>query len=77
VVDVCLQDKRDGVSAKQLFKRLLLIHGGVPQNFVTDKLRIYVVTHRKLMSESLHDTSQYAKNRAEQSREGMSDETVL
>jgi putative transposase len=36
---------------------------------VTDKLRSYGVAHRELMPDVIHDTSQYANNRAEQSHE--------
>ncbi len=36
---------------------------------MTDKLRSHGVAHRELIPESIHDTSQYANNRAEQSHE--------
>jgi putative transposase len=51
------------------FKRLLRNHGGEPRRIVTDKLRSYGVAHRELIPEAIHDTSQYANNRAEQSHE--------
>jgi putative transposase len=69
VVDVFLQAKRDGVAAKRFFKRLLRSHGGVPRKIVTDKLRSYGVAHRELMPDVIHDSSQYANNRVEQSHE--------
>jgi len=69
VVDVYLQARRDGATAKRFFKRLLRSHGGEPRKIVTDKLRSYGVAHRELMPEVIHDTSQYANNRAEQSHE--------
>ena len=69
VVDVYLQGKRDGVAAKRFFKRLLRSHGSEPRRIVTDKLRSYGVAHRELMPDVIHDTSQYANNRAEQSHE--------
>jgi putative transposase len=69
VVDVFLQTKRDGVTAKRFFKRLLRNHGGEPRKIVTDKLRSYCVAHREVMPESIHDTDRYANNRAEQSHE--------
>ena len=69
VVDVYLQAKRDGAAAKRFFKRLLRSHGGEPRKIVTDKLRSYGVAHRELIPEAIHDTSQYANNRAEQSHE--------
>ena len=69
VVDVYLQARRDGAAAKHFFKRLLRSHGGEPRKIVTDKLRSYGVAHRELIPEVIHDTSQYANNRAEQSHE--------
>ena len=69
VVDVFLQSRRDGNAAKRFFRRLLRSHGGEPRKIVTDKLRSYGVAHRELIPEAIHDTSQYANNRAEQSHE--------
>jgi putative transposase len=69
VVDVYLQAKRDGVAAKRFFRRLLRSYGGAPRKIVTDKLRSYPVAHREVIPESIHDTSQYANNRVEQSHE--------
>jgi putative transposase len=69
VVDVFLQAKRDGTAAKRFFKRLLRSHGGEPRKIVTDKLRSYGVAHRELIPDVIHDTSQYANNRVEQSHE--------
>jgi putative transposase len=69
VVDVYLQEKRDGAAAKRFFKRLLRSHGGEPRKIVTDKLRSYGVAHRELIPEAIHSTKQYENNRAEQSHE--------
>ena len=69
VVDVYLQAKRDGDTAKRFFRRLLRSHQGEPRKIVTDKLRSYGVAHRELMPEVIHDTSQYANNRAELSHQ--------
>jgi putative transposase len=66
VVDVFLQPRRDGASAKRFFKRLLRSHGGEPRKVVTDKLRSYGVAHRELIPETIHVTERYANNRAEQ-----------
>jgi len=44
---------------------LLRNHGNEPGKIVTDKLKSYGVAHRELIPESIHDTSQYANNRAE------------
>jgi putative transposase len=69
VVDVFLQAKRDGAVAKRFFKGLLRSHGDEPRKIVTDRLRSYGVARRELMPNVIHDNSQYAKNRAEQSHE--------
>jgi putative transposase len=69
VVDVFLQTRRDGAAAKRFFRRLLRSHGGKSRKIVTDKLRSYGVAHRELMPGVIHDSSQYANNRAEQSHE--------
>ena len=69
VVDVYLQARRDGATAKRCFKRLLRSHGGEPGKIVTDKLRSYGVAHRELIPEAIHSTQQYENNRAEQSLE--------
>jgi len=69
VVDVYLQAKRDGTTAKRFFKRVLKSHGGEPRKIVTDKLRSYNVAHRNLIPGAIHDTSQYANNRAELSHQ--------
>jgi putative transposase len=69
VVDVYLQNKRDGAAAKCFFKRLLRSNGEEPRKVVTDKLRSYPVAHREIIPEAIHVTDQYANNRAEQSHE--------
>jgi putative transposase len=69
VVNVYLQAKRDGATAKRFFKHLMQNHGDEPRKIVTDKLRSYGVAHRGLIPETIHDTSRYANNRAEQSHE--------
>jgi putative transposase len=69
VVDVFLQKRLDGKAAKRLFKRLLHKHKAEPHKIVTDKLRSYNVAHRKLILDTIHDTTQYANNRAELSQE--------
>ena len=69
VVDVFLQSRRDGKAAKRFFRRLLKIHRNEPRKIVTDKLRSYGVAHRELIPETIHNTSQYANNRAELSHQ--------
>ena len=69
VVDVFLQARRDGKAAKRFFKRLLKNHHDEPRKIVTDKLRSYGVAHRELIPDTIHDTTQYANNRAEVSHQ--------
>jgi len=69
VVDVFLQSRRDGKAAKRFFKRLLKTHRNEPRKIVTDKLRSYGVAHRELIPDAMHDTTQYANNRAELSHQ--------
>jgi putative transposase len=68
VVDVFLQRRRDGKAAVRFFKRLLRVSGCDPRRIITDKLRSYGVAHRELLPDTIHDTSQYANNRAEHYR---------
>ena len=69
MVDVYLQARRDGAAVNRFFRRLLRSHGSEPRKILTDKLRIYPVAHRELISETIHSTNQYENNRAEQSHE--------
>ena len=69
VVDVFLQKRRDGAAAKKFFNRLLKKHKNEPRKILTDKLRSYGVAHRELIPGTIHDTSQYANNRAELSHQ--------
>ena len=69
VVDVYLQTKRDGNSAKRFFKRLLRSHGSESRKILTDKLRSYGVAHWELILDTIHSTKQYENNRSEQSHE--------
>ena len=69
MVDVFLQNRRDSKAAKSFFKRLLNRHQGELRKIVTDKLRRYGVAHRELIPDTIHDTSQYANNRAELSHQ--------
>ena len=66
VVDVYLQEGRDGAAAKRFFKRLLRSHSSEPRKIVTDKLCNYGVAHRELIPEAIHSTQRYENYRAEQ-----------
>ena len=65
ILDVFLQTRRDGAAAKRFFKRLIKNHRAEPRKIVTDKLRSYGVAHQELIPDTIHDTVQYANNRAE------------
>ena len=69
MIDVFIQSHRDGAAAKRFFKRLLRRHGGAPREIVTDKLRSYGYAQRVLIPETIHNTAQYANNRAELSHQ--------
>ena len=64
-MDIVLQARRDRKAAKLFIRRLLKKHREEPRKIVTDKLRSYGVAHRKLIPDAIHDTSQYANNRAQ------------
>ena len=63
----CRRDET--VQQPRFFRHLLSTNGSELRKIVTDKLRSYGVAHRDLIPEVIHDTSQYANNRAEQSHE--------
>ena len=69
VVDILLQARRDGKAAKRFFNQFLKKCRNEPRKIVTDKLRSYGVAHRELVPDTIHDTSQYANNRAELSHQ--------
>ena len=69
VIDVFLQKRRDSKTAKRFFKRLLKANQGAPWKIVTDKMGSYPVAHKELMPDVIHDTSQYANNKAELSHQ--------
>ncbi len=69
VIDVYLQKRRDSKTAKRFFKRLLKSNKGKPWKIFTDKMRSYPVAHKELMPDVIHDTSQYANNKAELSHQ--------
>ena len=68
IVDVFLQSRRDGATAKRFFRRLLRSNAGEPRKIVTDKLRSYGVAHRELIPDTIHISDRYANNRAEHSQ---------
>ncbi len=67
--DILIQKRRDKKAAARFFRKLLKQQCQAPRQLVTDKLRSYAPAHRKLMPDTMHDTRQYANNRAEVSHE--------
>jgi len=69
VLDILVQTRRNTKAAARFFRRLLKLQGQAPRRLMTDKLRSYRPAHREVMPGTIHDTSQYANNRAEVSHE--------
>ncbi len=69
VIDILVQSRRNRRAAERFFRKLLKGQGSEPWRLVTDKLRSYGAAHRTIMPSVVHDTSQYANNRAEVSHQ--------
>ena len=69
VLDILIQDKRDGKAATRFFRKLLKKQGHRPRVLITDKLRSYSVAHRKAMSATEHRKNKYLNNRCENSHQ--------
>jgi putative transposase len=67
VLDILVQDRRNGSAAKRFFKRLLSGLKYRPHRLVTDGLKSYGVAQRELLPEVRHRSSRYLNNRAENS----------
>jgi len=67
ILDILVQERRDGKAAKRFFRRLLKGLQYVPRVIVTDKLRSYGVAQRHLLPDVEHRQSRYLNNRAENS----------
>jgi putative transposase len=67
VLDILVQDRRNGAAAKRFFKRLLRGLRFKPRRLVTDGLRSYGVARRDLLPGVKHRTSRHLNNRAENS----------
>jgi putative transposase len=67
VLDILVQERRDGKAAKRFFKRLLKGLQYVPRVIITDKLRSYGVARRRLLPNVEHRQNRYLNNRAENS----------
>jgi putative transposase len=67
VLDILVQDRRNGAAAKRFFKRLLHRLKYKPRRLVTDGLRSYGVAQRAVLPDVRHRMSRYLNNRAENS----------
>ena len=69
VVDILAQQRRNAHAAKRFFAKALKGQGDAPSRLTTDKLSSHPPAIREVMPETVHDTSQYANNRAELSHQ--------
>ncbi|MDT8356729.1 IS6 family transposase [Roseomonas mucosa] len=67
VLDILVQDRRNGSAAKRFFKRLLADLKYKPRRLVTDGLKSYGAARREILPEVRHRSSRYLNNRAENS----------
>jgi putative transposase len=67
VLDILVQDRRNGSAAKRFFKRLLAGLRYKPRRLVTDGLKSYSVAQRELLPEVRHRSCRYLNSRAENS----------
>jgi putative transposase len=61
VIDILLQKRRNGATAKRVFRKLTKGQQALPNQLVTDKLGSHRVAHRKLMPTVARNTTQYKK----------------
>ena len=69
LIDILVQPRRNRRAAQKFFRKLLKGQACEPRRLVTDKLRSYAAAHRVVLPSVIHDTSQYANNRAEVSHQ--------
>jgi putative transposase len=69
VLDILVQPRRDARAARRFFRKLLRGQGSEPARLVTDKLGSYGAARRVVMPSVMHNTRQYANNRAEVSHQ--------
>jgi putative transposase len=67
VLDILVQERRNGAAAKRFFKLLLQSVQYKPRRLVTDGLRSYGVAQRAVLPDVRHRTSRHLNNRAENS----------
>jgi hypothetical protein len=64
VLDILVQDRRNGSAAKRFFKRLLAGLKYKPRRLLTDGLKSHGMAQRELLPEVRHRSSRYHDNRA-------------
>jgi putative transposase len=69
VLDILVQDRRNGTAAKRFFKRLLTGLNYKPRRLITDGLQGYGVAKREFLPKVEHRTSRYLNIRAEHSHQ--------
>ncbi len=69
VIDILVQPRRDRWAAARFFRKLLKGQGREPRRLITDKLQSYAAAHRTVIASVVHDSTQYANNRAEVSHQ--------
>jgi putative transposase len=69
LIDILVQPRRNWRAAEKFFRKLLKGQGCEPNRLITDKLKSYAAAHRTIMPSVVHDTTQYANNRAEVSHQ--------
>jgi putative transposase len=69
VLDILVQRRRNRAAAERFFRKVLAGQGAEPRRAVTDGLRSYVPAIRTVLPSTIHDTAQYASNRAENSHQ--------
>ncbi len=69
LIGILVQPRRNRRAAEKFFRKLLKGRGCEPRRLVTDRLRSYTAAHRVVFPSVIHDTSQYANNRAEVSHQ--------
>ncbi len=69
VLDVLVQKRRNAAAAVRFFRKVLKGQGESPRRLVTDKLASYRPAHLEVIPTAVHNTHQYANNRAELSHQ--------
>ena len=69
VLDILVQRRRNRAAAERFFRKVLKGQGQEPRRVVTDGLRSYPAAIHSILSDTEHDTTRYANNRAENSHQ--------